>query len=46
MRRSILDPAADTAAGYETFAGTMPTTFGEQLSAAQLETLLDYILSR
>jgi mono/diheme cytochrome c family protein len=43
IRRSILDPAADTAAGFEAFAGTMPVTFGEQLTAAQLEALVDHL---
>lgn len=43
IRLSILYPAADTAAGFEAFAGTMPTTFGEQLTAAQLEALVDYL---
>jgi mono/diheme cytochrome c family protein len=43
IRRSILEPAADTAAGFEAFAGTMPATFGEQLTAAQLEALVDYL---
>ncbi|MFW6089156.1 MAG: c-type cytochrome [Gemmatimonadota bacterium] len=43
IRLSILYPAADTAAGFEAFAGTMPTNFGEQLTAAQLEALVDYL---
>ncbi|HSM07613.1 MAG TPA: c-type cytochrome [Gemmatimonadota bacterium] len=43
VRRSILDPAADTAPGFEAMAGTMPTTFGDQLTAAQLEALVDYL---
>ena len=43
IRRSILQPAADTAAGFEAMAGTMPVTFGDQLTAAQLESLVDYI---
>jgi mono/diheme cytochrome c family protein len=43
IRRSILDPAADTAAGFAAFAGTMPATFGDQLTAAQLEVLVNYI---
>ncbi len=43
IRRSILQPAADTAAGFEAFAGTMPPTFGDQLTAAQLESLVDYL---
>ena len=43
IRRSILDPAADVAAGFEPFAGTMPATFGDQLTATQLEALVNYI---
>jgi len=43
IRRSILTPAADTAPGFEAFAGTMPATFGDQLTAAQLEALVDYL---
>jgi mono/diheme cytochrome c family protein len=46
IRRSILEPNADTAKGYEKFAGTMPTTFGQQLSAAQLEALVTYLASK
>lgn len=43
IRLSILYPAADTAPGFEAMAGTMPTTFGDQLTAAQLEALVDYL---
>lgn len=43
LRRSILYPNADTAQGYETFAGTMPLTFGEQLTAAQLEAIVSFL---
>jgi hypothetical protein len=39
-------PNADTAKGYEKFAGTMPLTFGQQLSAAQLEALVGYLARR
>jgi mono/diheme cytochrome c family protein len=46
LRRAILQPNADTAKGYEKFAGTMPITFGQQLSAAQLEALVNYLASR
>jgi mono/diheme cytochrome c family protein len=46
IRRSILTPNADTAKGYEKVAGVMPPTFGQQLSAAQLEALVDYLASR
>lgn len=43
LRGSILYPNADTAQGYETFAGTMPVTFGEQLTAAQLEAIVRFL---
>ena len=46
IRRAILEPNADTARGYEKFAGTMPATFGQQLSAAQLEALVTYLGGR
>lgn len=43
IRRSILDPAADTAKGFEPFAGTMPPNFGSQLTGTQLESLVDFL---
>ena len=43
LRHGILDPAADTAPGFETFAGTMPPNFGDQLTAAQFESLVEYL---
>jgi mono/diheme cytochrome c family protein len=43
IRTSILYPNADTAQGYEPFAGTMPATFGEQLTAAQLESIVRFL---
>ena len=46
IRRSILFPNADTAKGYEKFAGTMPLIFGQQLSAAQLESMVNYLAGR
>jgi mono/diheme cytochrome c family protein len=46
IRRAILQPNADTAKGYEKFAGTMPTTFGQTLSAQQLEALVNFLASR
>ncbi|MGH7572529.1 MAG: c-type cytochrome [Gemmatimonadota bacterium] len=46
LRRSILDPGADVASGYEQFAGVMPTNFGERLSAAQLEAIVDFLSSQ
>jgi mono/diheme cytochrome c family protein len=46
IRRGILLPNADTARGYEKFAGTMPTIFGQQLSAAQLEAIVEFLAGR
>jgi mono/diheme cytochrome c family protein len=46
IRRGILLPNADTAPGYEKFAGTMPPNFGQQLTAAQLEALVQFLASR
>lgn len=46
IRRGIIDPAAEAAAGYEAFAGTMPPIFGQQLSAAQLEALVQFLAER
>ena len=43
IRRSILDPNADTTAGYEAVAGTMPPDFGDRLSAAQLEAVVRFL---
>lgn len=43
IRRGILDPNAETAAGFEAVAGTMPQTFGTALNAAQLEALVTYL---
>ncbi len=43
LRRGILAPNADTAAGYEPFAGTMPPNFGERMTAAQLEALVGFL---
>lgn len=43
IRRSILEPNADTAKGYEAVAGTMPATFGQQLTAAQLEAIVRFL---
>jgi mono/diheme cytochrome c family protein len=46
IRRSILEPNADTAKGYEKVAGTMPPNLGQQLSAAQLEALVRFLSGR
>jgi mono/diheme cytochrome c family protein len=46
IRRGILTPNADTAQGFARFAGTMPQTFGQTLSAAQLEALVSFLAGR
>ena len=46
LRRAILLPNADTARGYEQFVGTMPPNFGQTLTAAQLEALVQFLASR
>lgn len=46
IRVGILRPNADTAQGYEQYAGMMPITFGEQLTAGQLEALIDFLAGR
>ena len=45
IRESILTPDAKVARGYEKFKGIMPKTFGDQLSAAQLESLVQFLAS-
>ena len=45
IRESILAPDAKIARGYEKFKGIMPKTFGEQLTAAQLESLVQFLAS-
>jgi mono/diheme cytochrome c family protein len=46
IRRGILNPGAEAAQGFEPFLGVMPTTYGAQFSAAQLEALVDYLVAR
>lgn len=43
IRRGILEPNAEVAQGYEQFAGMMPPTFGQQLTAAQLEAVVQFL---
>jgi mono/diheme cytochrome c family protein len=45
IRRAILNPDADVAKGFEAMKGVMPKTFGQQLTAAQLESIVDYLSS-
>ena len=44
IRRSILDPNADIAKGYE--ADMMPADYGERLAAAELEMLVKYLAAQ
>lgn len=46
IRRSILLPNADTAKGFEQFAGMMPAVYGQQLTGAQLEALVQFLSAR
>lgn len=43
IRRGILDPGAEVAEGFDQFAGMMPATFGQSLSAAQLEAIVQFL---
>ena len=45
IRESILAPDTRIARGYEKFKGIMPKTFGDQLTAAQLESLVQFLAS-
>lgn len=46
LRRKILDPSWSVTPGYEQFAGMMPGTFGVMMTAAQLESLVQYLAAR
>ena len=46
IRKKILDPKSDTTKGFEKFAGTMPATFGQMLTAAQLEALVTFLANK
>jgi mono/diheme cytochrome c family protein len=43
IRESILQPDAKIAKGFEKFKGIMPKTFGHQLTAEQLEALVQFL---
>ena len=45
IRESILQPDAKVAKGFEKFKGVMPKTFGHQLTAEQLEALVQFLAS-
>lgn len=46
IREAILNPNATIAKGFEQFAGMMPQNFGDQLTAAQLERIVDFLVAR
>jgi len=43
IREAILQPDAKITKGFEKFAGIMPKTFGDQLTANQLEALIRFL---
>ncbi|HUE96009.1 MAG TPA: c-type cytochrome [Longimicrobiaceae bacterium] len=43
LRRSILDPGAEAAEGYEHLLGSMPPNLADMMTARQLEIVLDYL---
>lgn len=46
IRESILEPDADVSEGYEAFAALMPRDFGDRMTAAQLEALVEYLAAQ
>jgi mono/diheme cytochrome c family protein len=46
IRRGILDPNEGIAEGFDQFAGIMPATFGQQMSAQQLEAMVQFLVGR
>jgi len=46
IRRGILDPEAEAAPGFEALKAVMPKTFGDQFTAAQLESLVRFLASQ
>ena len=46
IREAILQPDAKITKGFENFAGIMPKTFGDQLTANQLESLVRFLAGR
>lgn len=46
IRTAIVDPNADAPEGYESLLGTMPANFGETLSDAQMDALVDFLASQ
>jgi mono/diheme cytochrome c family protein len=46
IREAILVPDAKITTGYQHLAGIMPKTFGDQMTASQLEALVRFLASR
>ena len=46
IRESILDPGAGVSEGFEPFLGAMPPIFGDQLTASQLEAVVQFLASQ
>lgn len=46
IRESILNPAAEASPGYEALTALMPPNFGEQMTAAQLEALVQFLAAQ
>ncbi len=46
IRESILNPSAGASPGFEAFIGVMPQIFGTQLTAAQLESVVQFLASQ
>ena len=46
IRESILDPGAGVSEGFEPFLGVMPPIFGDQLTASQLEAVVQFLASQ
>ncbi|MGH7541446.1 MAG: c-type cytochrome [Gemmatimonadota bacterium] len=43
IRRGIVEPSADTAQGYEPFAGTMPPNFAQLMTPEQIDALVRFL---
>lgn len=46
IRRSIVEPGAEIAEGYEQFAGIMPGDFGKRMTWSQLEVVVEFLLEQ
>ena len=46
IRESILNPGAGASEGFEAFLGVMPPIFGNQLTASQLEAVVQFLASQ